>query len=296
MTQGKDPKEDTMQFLQRLNQDIGSFIMNSIESSSEIETWSDLYAKFQPLRCREYKGCTNTECPAYGSSDYRCWLHAGTLCGGKPQGEFAKKYRSCRECAFFRTLCNEPARALYENIGILIYHLQDKVVKLHDLAIKDPLTGLSNRHFFNEIIEREMAGAERRAEPLSFIMMDMDNFKWVNDSLGHLTGDRLLIEAAHLIENVVRRADMTFRFGGDEFLVLLTNADCDRTAIMLERLMDAVERWNKDNAAAFGCRLSFSVGCSSCAKSCNVHAALNEADERMYENKKNKRSGMGEKP
>jgi len=155
--------------------------------------------------------------------------------------------------------------------------------------MKDQLTGLYNRHFFNEIIEREANRIERTGEVISFIMMDMDDLKYINDNLGHLTGDKILIEGARLLCQNVRKADIVFRFGGDEFLVLLVNADCDDTEYMIRRFINAVDTWNKDRAGEYGCKMSFSIGCSTC-KSCSaILKTLNEADERMYRNKKAKK-------
>jgi PleD family two-component response regulator len=95
----------------------------------------------------------------------------GTLCGGKVQGEFARKYETCFECEVFKIISEEPVRLLYENLNTLIFHIKDKGIKLQELAIKDQLTGLYNRHFFNEVIEREAALSNRNGEPLSFIMI-----------------------------------------------------------------------------------------------------------------------------
>jgi diguanylate cyclase (GGDEF)-like protein/PAS domain S-box-containing protein len=175
-----------------------------------------------------------------------------------------------------------------DQIGMAIDHArlyeETKALSLHD-----SLTGLSNRHFFNKIIEREMAAIKRKDETVSFIMIDLDHFKEINDTLGHLAGDRILIEAANLIKNTVRKADLVFRFGGDEFLVLLTNTDCDKTTSMVTRLQEAVGIWNKDNAEAFGCSLSLSLGCAICEKECDIHTAIKKADERMYQNKREKK-------
>jgi len=278
--------------LERLNRDIEEFIRDSIESSFDIQKVSFLSNGCEPVRCWEIKGCEKEKCPAHSSEDHRCWLQVGTLCGGKVQGEFAKKYKTCFECDVLKIISGDPVRMLCENINTLIFHLKDKTIKFHELAIKDPLTGLYNRHFFNEIIEREMASIERKSETLSFIMIDIDHFKEINDTLGHLAGDKVLIEAATLIKNTARKADLAFRFGGDEFLVLLTNADCDKTTNMVGRLGDAIELWNKDNANAYGCRLSFSIGCSTCGKECDIHSALKDADEKMYQNKKEKKNGV----
>ena len=289
MTSRKHQEEDVIYFLQKLNDDIKEFIRNSIESSMSLEKWSALSNGFKPFKCWEIKGCTKKDCPAYGSKDCRCWLQVGTLCGGKVQGEFAKKYKTCFECDVMRLISQEPVMALYENINTLIFHLNDKTVKLGELAIKDQLTNLYNRHFFNEIIEKETSRAERRTEPLSFMMIDIDGFKKINDTLGHLTGDKILVEAAASIKNTVRESDIVFRFGGDEFLIILINADCDMATGMVQRIMDSVERWNRDHGDAVGCRLSFSIGCSTYEKGRDVLETLKEADARMYQNKKDKK-------
>lgn len=293
MIRRKTRKKDIIHFLHRLNHDLAAYIKNSVESRSKTRKWSALPNEFKTPKCWEIKSCEKKICPAYGSEDYRCWLQTGTLCVDEVQGEFAKKYETCFECEVFHIISKDPLRALYEKIDILIFHLQDRAIKYHELAIKDHLTGLYNRQFFDEVIESELAMRERRDELLAFIMIDLDHVKEINDTLGHLAGDRLIIEAANLIKNRVRKADLVFRFGGDEFLVLMRQADCDKSSHMARRLLQTVDRWNKDHAVTFGCRLSFSTGCSSCAKGCNVQAALKEADERMYENKKKKRVGEG---
>lgn len=293
MTNEKNHEEGIVSFLQQLNLDIEKFIRGSIESSFDIKKWSALSNRFKPLKCWEIKGCKKAKCPAYNSKDYRCWLQVGTLCGGEVQGEFAKKYQTCFDCDVFRIISEEPVRALYENINTLIFHLKNREIKLRELAIKDHLTGIYNRHFFNEVIEREMARAVRKNETLSFIMIDIDYFKKINDTFGHLTGDRILVEAANLIKNAVRKSDLVFRFGGDEFLVLMINADCNKATNMVERLLDKIDKWNKDKTATYDCGLSFSIGCSTCEKGGNVLRSLKEADERMYLNKKEKGNERG---
>ena len=287
-------KEEIINFLQRINHDIMNFIRSSLESSTDHEQWSSLPNGFAQLKCWEIKGCTKQDCLAYGSEDHRCWLKVGTLCGGKVQGEFAQKYKTCFDCDVFKMISKEPVKALYENINTLIFHLNDKSVKLGELAIKDQLTKLYNRHFFNEIIDKETSNAERKTEPLSLIMIDINGFKQINDTFGHLTGDKLLAETAALIKNTARKSDIVFRYGGDEFLVMLTNSDCDTAAGMVRRILDGVEEWNKTSADAFGCKLSLSVGCSTYEKGRDVLETLKEADERMYQNKKEKKNNGGQ--
>ncbi len=289
MTSKINQKEEGFYFLQKLNNDVREFIRNSLESSVVFDKWNALPHGFKQLKCWEIKGCGKHDCQVYGSEDHRCWLKTGTLCGGEAHAEFSQKYKTCFECEVFKVMSEEPGRELYENINTLIFHLNDKSVKLGEIAIKDQLTNLYNRHFLNEIIDKEISMAERRIEPLSFIMIDIDDFKQINDTLGHLAGDKVLVETAILIKNAVRKSDNVFRYGGDEFLVMLTNFECDPTAVVVRRILAGVEEWNKNSAGDFGCKLSFSVGCSTYEKGDDVFEILKKADQRMYQNKKEKR-------
>lgn len=216
------------------------------------------------------------------STDIESW---GTLSNGLK----FKDNEDCEEHELSCSVSNKQITSLYKNIDSIIHHIKNKSAELRELAIKDSLTGLYNRHFFNEVIEREVARGERNSEVVSFIMIDLDKLKQINDGLGHLTGDKMLVEASNLIKNTVRKSDMVFRFGGDEFLVLMVNSDCGMTNYMIKRLIDACGKWNNDNEKEYGCRLSFSIGCSTCYKCDDILEALNEADARMYKNKKEKK-------
>lgn len=283
-----------MEFLNRLNRDLSGFIRATVERPEAKKLhWSNLSDLFNPQRCWQIKDCQKPACPAYQSDDYRCWVQAGTMCGGAVQGAFASKYGTCFECEVFQIISRDVLRSLYENIDVLIFHLQDKAAKFHSLAIRDHLTGLYNRRYFNEIIEREAAMSARRSEPLSVVMLDMDGFKAVNDTLGHLTGDRLLQEAAQIIKGTIRRADLAFRFGGDEFLILSIDADCVKNDHLLKRLDGSVEAWNMKSGAAWNCRLSFSHGCSTCHDPGDIDRALAEADRLMYAEKRRKAAENG---
>lgn len=114
MTRGKHLGEKIITQLQKLNDDLTAFIRSSVETSTYLGRLTSLANDFKPLRCWEAKGCTKTTCPAYGNGDYRCWLHAGTLCGGEVQGDFAQKYSSCFECDLYETLQAADAK-MYQN-------------------------------------------------------------------------------------------------------------------------------------------------------------------------------------
>jgi diguanylate cyclase (GGDEF)-like protein len=98
------------------------------------------------------------------------------------------------------------------------------------------------------------------------------------------------MEVGTLIKRTMRGSDLLFRFGGDEFLVLLLNTSSDKSIHMVQRLLTAVDGWNIENADAYGYHLSFSMGCSTYEKGCDILEALKEADDRMYQNKMGKRN------
>jgi diguanylate cyclase (GGDEF)-like protein len=110
------------------------------------------------------------------------------------------------------------------------------------LARVDVLTGLGNRRAFDEALTIEIALAARDAAPLSVGLVDVDNLKRVNDSLGHLEGDRSLVEVARAIERGLRTTDRCFRWGGDEFVVILPNTDHRSAAQVLGRMAEEVGR------------------------------------------------------
>jgi len=250
----------------------------------------DIEEKWTALRCWEIKGCRKETCPAYNDKDFRCWLMVGTLSGEKVQGDFAKQYETCFECEVFKIISEEPVRLLYEGLNTLIYHTKNKSIKLDEIGIKTQLTWLYNRTCLEEIIEREVARSDRYGEQMSFMAINVDCSKQINDIIGHITVDTLLIEAAKLIKETMRKSDLLLHFGGDEFLVLLVNTNCDNSIYMVQRLLTAVDGWNKKNSAAYGCHLSFSTGCSTYEKGCDILEALKEADANMYQNKMGKRN------
>jgi diguanylate cyclase (GGDEF)-like protein len=115
--------------------------------------------------------------------------------------------------------------------------LQKANQQLRDLAVRDSLTGLYNRRHFSELVERLFAEATRYNTDLTCLMLDLDNFKRVNDSLGHQTGDRLLEVTANVIRASIRESDVPVRFGGDEFVVLLPRTSCADARSLAERML-----------------------------------------------------------
>ncbi len=114
----------------------------------------------------------------------------------------------------------------YEELRRKNEELEARNVQLREAALRDPLTGLYNRRYINEIVEQFVAHALRYNEDLACMMIDVDRFKRANDELGHLMGDRLLQITGRAITDSARASDVSARFGGDEFIVLLPRSSC----------------------------------------------------------------------
>ena len=159
--------------------------------------------------------------------------------------------------------------------------------KLRRMVITDPLTGCRNRRFFEEIIGRELQRHRRYGIPMSVLFVDVDRFKAVNDTLGHDAGDRVLREVAAFLLSNIREADYVFRWGGDEFLVLLSCGEDEArrrgTALQLD-----FARYS--NAATLPMGVGLSIGCAEVTdRTDDVMALIKVADERMYVNKRAQR-------
>jgi diguanylate cyclase (GGDEF)-like protein len=125
-------------------------------------------------------------------------------------------------------------------MALVVMLFREKQLELRDQARKDPLTGMNNRLSLDEAAEREMRTAASLGAPLSLMLFDIDHFKLINDRFGHVAGDVVLRVVADRVEEVIRSADMAFRFGGEEFLVLLPGARSDQAAMVAERLRQRI--------------------------------------------------------
>ncbi|MCX4192231.1 GGDEF domain-containing protein [Methylophaga sp. OBS1] len=144
----------------------------------------------------------------------------------------------------------------------LVYPLRNCLLykQAQNSALLDDLTGLGNRAAYDKSLQREIDLAQRQQADLSLIILDIDNFKAINDAYGHSSGDRALKTLAETINQTMRRSDMAFRFGGEEFVLLLSNTDLEAAAIVAERLRLAVsETLCHDGKRGFGFTVSLGV-------------------------------------
>ena len=156
--------------------------------------------------------------------------------------------------------------------------------KLRRMVITDPLTGCRNRRFFDEIIGRELQRHRRYDIPLSLLFVDIDRFKAINDTFGHEVGDQVLKQVAAFLLQNIREADYVFRWGGDEFLVLIscTEAEARKRGAALE-----VAFTGSPDARAMPTEVRLSIGCAEVREDgSDVMSTVKVADGRMYENKR----------
>lgn len=158
------------------------------------------------------------------------------------------------------------------------------------MSITDPLTGLFNRRHFESNLDREYSRAKRYKNELSFAIIDIDFFKKINDTYGHSCGDYVLKEVAYIISNTFRISDMVFRYGGEEFVVILTETPLENSIIPLERLRKAVEAskfvFNKQEI-----KVTVSIGASSINEEVtNAWEMFDLADKALYFAKENGRN------
>ena len=160
--------------------------------------------------------------------------------------------------------------------------------ELRQLVITDPLTGTRNRRFFDEIIPRELQRHRRYRTPLSLVFIDIDRFKAINDTLGHETGDRVLRDVAMFLLRNIREADYMFRWGGDEFLVLISCSEQEalRRAAALQSAFAS-----SPHVANLPPGVGLSIGCVEVPPDTDdILPLITAADERMYADKKHHRA------
>jgi diguanylate cyclase (GGDEF)-like protein len=189
-----------------------------------------------------------------------------------------------------RELGEEEISLINDSLEILCDSLQRglEYEDLFERASHDMLTGLSNRRVFDERIPGMMESSRRYNRPLTMLSMDLDHFKNINDTLGHLAGDEVLKSVAKVLTQAVRSTDLLVRMGGDEFLLVLDNADSAAAQVLAERLCKAIDSlnvWADKNV-----KLGVSIGLAQFQETETLSQWLERADDILYHAKANGRS------
>jgi two-component system cell cycle response regulator len=159
-------------------------------------------------------------------------------------------------------------------------------------TMTDALSGMLNRYGLQRVLAHEYAEARRYTRPLSCLMIDLDNFKTINDTFGHLAGDVALKQVAGILNEIVRRSDMVSRYGGDEFLVLLPETDLEGAEALAEKIRAAASsRKFGDGSPHF--QVTLSIGAATLADDESGNDMIARADMALYTAKEQGRDRVG---
>ncbi|SDN61028.1 sensor domain-containing diguanylate cyclase [Vreelandella arcis] len=210
----------------------------------------------------------------------------GTLC----VLDYQPRELTERQCFALQALANqvmahmELIRTHREQAG-LIRELEETRLELSKLATTDQLTGLLNRRAFEHRLDQELALIQRDNHPASFIMIDLDHFKTINDTLGHQAGDKVLARFANLCREVFRQADVIGRWGGEEFVVMLPSSSVEEARHAAERLHKRLATTPMLEDTSSPLYITVSLGICLLAGSSTFNDCLYKADNLLYQAK-----------
>jgi diguanylate cyclase (GGDEF)-like protein len=218
-------------------------------------------------------------------------LYSGNL-GGQPNHLSAESWFNMPRVGRRRYLASD-ASPIFDERGRLtavVETLRDLTeektaqIALEQLATRDGLTGLANRRCFDNTLQAEWARAMRQHQPLSLLMVDVDNFKAYNDAHGHLGGDECLKRIATAVSSEMRTNDLVARYGGEEFAVILPGQSLKGAACVAERIRNRVEELQVPNRLADGQLVTVSIGAATALPSPDTGASelVATADAALY--------------
>lgn len=189
------------------------------------------------------------------------------------------------EIVFYRNtrFSDQNLQAIEVMLSALICPLRNALTYRDALlaSLTDPLTGAGNRIALDNALEREINLARRFKQPLSILVLDIDRFKQVNDSFGHSAGDAVLRGIVHTLGKINRNTDLTFRYGGDELVVLLNRTNAEGALVIAERLRRAIETLELQ-VGDDSLGTTVSIGVTSFGAQDTADSMFNRADKALY--------------
>jgi diguanylate cyclase (GGDEF)-like protein len=179
-------------------------------------------------------------------------------------------------------------KQLSENVGLALGNLKLREA-LRELAMADPLTGLANRRRLNESLDRETKLAERLSAPLAALMIDVDHFKRFNDTFGHQAGDSVLREVGGVLKGATRGGDLAFRYGGEEFLLLLPGMHVSNAIERAEQIRERIAALRFADGESDQGGITASIGVASTPECGSYRDLLRLADAALYKAKQSGR-------
>jgi len=171
------------------------------------------------------------------------------------------------------------------------FHLEEELRKkntiLETISVKDPLTGVFNRRYMMDLLVHHILLSRKNSHPLSQGIVDIDYFKKINDTLGHLTGDDVLREIANIIKTTVRESDLVFRFGGEEFIILFPETNLENANIVMQRIKSVIE---SHTFSGVPWTVTASGGFTELSDTDSPDTLLQRSDELLYKAKQDGRN------
>ncbi len=270
--------------LAQLRQQLSLQLQTSLETERILELFFDAVQRLVPLSALSYQ---------LASCDLRLDLgeRANHSAGYRlnHDGEYLGELTFRRNQRF----SEDELGQLESLLASLLFPLRNALLYRAALqtALRDPLTETGNRVAMTQTLQREVDMARRNLQPLSVLMVDIDHFKQINDKHGHSIGDEALKAVANALKDSLRNVDMVFRYGGEEFLVLLSNTSREAASMVGERLRMAVMgiQYLVENRTI---ELSVSLGCASLLPGESMESLLRRADSALYVSKREGRNRL----
>jgi diguanylate cyclase (GGDEF)-like protein len=204
--------------------------------------------------------------------------------------------------AIDRAPASAPPRLAASTVSALLASIEPGAIALENalrvqraeaLSVTDDLTQLYNSRYLSQVLRRETKRASRSGRPLSLLFVDLDGFKSINDTHGHLFGSRALVEAASVIRASARETDMVARFGGDEFALILPDTGSEGAAAVGDRVRDRIAVFSFLRGDGLNIRLTVSVGVATLPDvATTADGLIQSADEAMYWVKDHGKNGI----
>ncbi len=259
-----------------------SILQTTLEVEEVIHLFADEISKVIDFDSLHYQhqgvgANINTNSPSHHSCNYR--LEMNTVWLGELTLTRRKKFAETDIQLVEDLLCK------------LIYPLRNCLMfkQAQQASLQDQLTGLYNRGAYDNSMKREVDLSTRQHSALSLIVLDIDHFKTINDTYGHSSGDKALKALAECIIDTMRQSDIAFRYGGEEFTLILSNTDIDSATLVAERIRIAVSQLTcNDGKRDFA--YTVSVGVAQLKQGEDDHLLFDRADKALYKAKKSGRN------
>jgi diguanylate cyclase (GGDEF)-like protein len=263
---------------QALSLRVSSALQTTLDTVELIELFSQQVKPAIPMEGLSFRNSEYGITAAFGHKSqfhyqYKIQAHGETL--GELQISRKWELTDQESTIFEYLLCS----LVYPLRNALLYH--QALMAAH----KDALTGVYNRASFDESLHRECNLSKRHGRPLALIVLDIDHFKAINDQLGHASGDCAIRAIADITAEQIRNTDILFRFGGEEFVILLTDTNMDGALLLAERIRLSIENMQSKCVSGNPLHMTASLGVAQYDTNENGQSLFTRADHALYDAK-----------